>query len=488
MATEEHKISSLKDLELQKDNASISMTTPADYLDKQIVKSLKRKADFILLPILTIAYLCNSLDRSNVSNAHTAGLEEDVGLIGNQFNQVLTFYQIPFIVLGPLMTVVTKLVGAKYAVAGMLFVFGIASLATGWARTFEHLVICRVFVGAFESGFLASVIYYLSTWYTRAELASRIGIFYGSLVASSAFGGLLAYGMFQVTPTEGYFRWSYLFFLEGGLTILWSLVCFFLVPSSPKTAWFLNAAEKEVAELRIKDDVQSLESQFTLREGLMEFRSPHGYIRVIMIFVSGTMLTSNANFLAMVVKRLGLSVVQTNLYTVAPALTGAVILVLWCKSSDYFHERGFHVAASILVSLVGYVILFTIDTSNTAVLYFAMFLCTIGAYPSTPIGSAWTVSNIPNLNARAVTSGIYIAAGNCAGLLSSNIYLSWEAPRYITSLRVNVAMCVVGALANALYSCWMRWENRRRDRIYGSVGDSVEGISSTKDTRFRFQY
>lgn len=58
MATEEHKISSLKDLELQKDNASISMTTPADYLDKQIVKSLKRKADFILLPILTIAYLC----------------------------------------------------------------------------------------------------------------------------------------------------------------------------------------------------------------------------------------------------------------------------------------------------------------------------------------------------------------------------------------------------------------------------------------------
>ncbi|KAI2640711.1 retrograde regulation protein 2 [Hypomontagnella submonticulosa] len=435
MATEEHKISSLKDLELQKDNASISMTTPADYLDKQIVKSLKRKADFILLPILTIAYLCNSLDRSNVSNAHTAGLEEDVGLIGNQFNQVLTFYQIPFIVLGPLMTVVTKLVGAKYAVAGMLFVFGIASLATGWARTFEHLVICRVFVGAFESGFLASVIYYLSTWYTRAELASRIGIFYGSLVASSAFGGLLAYGMFQVTPTEGYFRWSYLFFLEGGLTILWSLVCFFLVPSSPKTAWFLNAAEKEVAELRIKDDVQSLESQFTLREGLMEFRSPHGYIRVIMIFVSGTMLTSNANFLAMVVKRLGLSVVQTNLYTVAPALTGAVILVLWCKSSDYFHERGFHVAASILVSLVGYVILFTIDTSNTAVLYFAMFLCTIGV--SYKCGSqminnlADDSTGVSEHSHRLRMDCVEYSKLECPSSNKWHIYRSWKLCRFI---------------------------------------------------------
>ncbi|XXH05562.1 hypothetical protein Hte_011994 [Hypoxylon texense] len=484
----DRKSLSMKDVELQKDNASVSMAHPTELVDPQVAKSLKRKADFILLPILTVAYLCNSLDRSNVSNANTAGLESDLGLVGTQFNQVLTYYQIPFIVLGPVTTVFTKLVGAKYALFIMLFVFGIASLATGFARTFEHLVVCRVFVGAFESGFLASVIYYLSTWYTRAELASRIGIFYGSLVASSAFGGLLAYGMFHVTPGDGYFAWSYLFFLEGGLTILWSFVCLFLIPSDPKSAWFLSNAEKEAAELRLRENVQSVETKFNLREGFMEFRTAHGYIRVLMIFISGVMLTSNANFLAMIVKRLGFSTVKTNLYTVAPALTGAVFLVAWCKSSDYFRERGFHVAMSILVSLVGYVILFTVDTSDTAVLYFAMFLCTIGAYPSTPIGSAWTVSNIPNLNARAFTSGVYIAAGNCAGLLSSNIYLTREAPRYITSLRVNVAMCVVGALINVGYSLWMRWENRRRDRVYGPVGVSVEGIESTRDPRFRFQY
>ena len=157
------------------------------------------------------------------------------------------------------------------------------------------------------------MVYYLSIWYTRRELASRIGIFYAALVASSAFGGLLAYGMFQIT-NETYFRWSYLFFLEGALTMTWAILLFFILPSGSQTAWFLTPAEKEVAHLRLEQDsVSTLDLKFNWKEALSEFTTPHGYIRVCMAFVAGTILTSNANFLAMVVKRLGYSVVKTNL-------------------------------------------------------------------------------------------------------------------------------------------------------------------------------
>ncbi|KAH7014555.1 major facilitator superfamily domain-containing protein [Microdochium trichocladiopsis] len=476
-----------KGLELQDTSASVGGGGMDQVADPAAVRSLKRKADWILLPILSFAYLCNSLDRSNISNAHTAGLEADVGLVGNQFNQLLTYYQIAFVLLGPVVSLATKLLGAKYTISGMLFVFGIASLATGWARTFQTLVVCRVFVGAFEAGFLGSVIYYLSVWYTRKELGSRLGIFYGSLVASSAFGGLLAYGMFQVKPGPGYFRWSYLFFLEGGMTTLWAVVCFFLVPSDTQSAWFLNEAEKQAAKARLqKDSVETSEGNFNLGQALSEFKTPHGWIRIVIVFVAGTVLTSNANFLAMVVTRLGLSVIQTNLYTVAPALTGAVVLIAYCKSSDHFRERGDHMAGSFVVSLVGYALLFTIDPTNTSILYFAIFLCTLGAYPSTPLGAAWLVANIPDLNARALTSGVYIAAANSAGFLSSNIYLSAEAPRYVTSLRVNITMCCLGAAATTAYGTWMRWENRRRDQKYGG-GVAGDTSSGSRDPRFRFQ-
>lgn len=98
----------------------------------------------------------SSLDRSNLANANTAGLENDLHLVGNQYNLVLTYYQIPFVLFGPLATLATKTFGAKRSIAVMLLGFGICSVATGWVKSFNTLVICRVFVGAFESGFLAS--------------------------------------------------------------------------------------------------------------------------------------------------------------------------------------------------------------------------------------------------------------------------------------------------------------------------------------------
>lgn len=148
----------------------------------EILKRFKLKADFILLPMLTFAYLLkyvlclfipspptierqrmlnpytSSLDRSNLSNAYTAGLSADLGLTGNQYNQILTYYQIPFIVLGPLVTMLTKRLGARWTIPGMLLIFGAASLASGFVKDFESMVVCRVFVGAFEAGFLASCV------------------------------------------------------------------------------------------------------------------------------------------------------------------------------------------------------------------------------------------------------------------------------------------------------------------------------------------
>lgn len=69
-------------------------------------------------------------------------------------------------------------------------------------------------------------------------------------------------------------------------------------------------------------------------------------------------------------------------YTVAPALVGAIVLIAFCKSSDYFRERGFHQSGSSVFSLVGYILLATTSSSDIHILYFAMFLCTMGVSPT----------------------------------------------------------------------------------------------------------
>lgn len=94
----------------------------------------------------------------------------------------------------------------------------------------------------------------------------------------------------------------------------WAIFMFIALPSGTQSAWFLTQPEKEAAQLRLEQDsVTTLDAKFSWKESLSEFYTPHGYIRVCLSFVGGTILTSNANFLVMVVQRLEYSVIKTNL-------------------------------------------------------------------------------------------------------------------------------------------------------------------------------
>lgn len=69
-----------------------------------------------------------------------------------------------------------------------------------------------------ESAFFPLVIYYLTTFYRRGELARRLAIFYAASNIANAFSGLFAFAVFQINSTLE--SWRYLFILEGTLTVL----------------------------------------------------------------------------------------------------------------------------------------------------------------------------------------------------------------------------------------------------------------------------
>lgn len=66
------------------------------------------------------------------------------------------------------------------------------------------------------------MIYYLTTFYRRGELARRLAIFYAASNIANAFSGLLAFGVFHI-HTGKLKAWRYLFIIEGGLTVLFSV-------------------------------------------------------------------------------------------------------------------------------------------------------------------------------------------------------------------------------------------------------------------------
>ena len=53
------------------------------------------------------------------------------------------------------------------------------------------MIALRLLIGLFEAGFYPTAVGYLSTFYTRFDLAIRVGIFYGQYAIAGAFSGAL---------------------------------------------------------------------------------------------------------------------------------------------------------------------------------------------------------------------------------------------------------------------------------------------------------
>lgn len=92
------------------------------------------------------------------------------------------------------------------------------------AFNFAGMLVLRLLLGAFEAGFFAGVVFYLTLFYTRGELGFRIAIFFGSALLAAAFSGLISYGVFHIehVAIPG---WKWLFLIEGALLIISSWAC-----------------------------------------------------------------------------------------------------------------------------------------------------------------------------------------------------------------------------------------------------------------------
>lgn len=54
-----------------------------------------------------------------------------------------------------------------------------------------QLIALRLLIGVFEAGFYPTALFYLSTFYTRFDLAVRIALFYGQYAIAGAFSGAI---------------------------------------------------------------------------------------------------------------------------------------------------------------------------------------------------------------------------------------------------------------------------------------------------------
>ncbi|KZT63416.1 MFS general substrate transporter [Daedalea quercina L-15889] len=451
-------------------------------------RRLWRKVDMRIVPILTIMYLCSFLDRGNIGNAKLQGLTTQLDLTGNRYNIALTMYYIPYCLLECPANLVLKKLRPSRWLPGIAVAWGIVMTLMGMVKTYPQLVGVRILLGITEAGLFPGVVYYMTLWYPRHKLQFRIGLFYGGASAAGAFSGVLAYGISFMSGTGGLLGWSWIFIIEGLLTMVVSIFSFFV--DFPDTATFLTAEERSYLMWTKKYDNSSVgeEEHFEMRHLVDALCDWQVWLQVLMFMTIVAPLLGISLFLPSIINGFGYGTAVSQLLTVPPYIVATIVLVIVAIWSDRSKLRSPFLFAGLVMCLIGFAI--NISDVRIGAKYFGTFLCVTGSYATMPGVISWLGNNLAGQYKRGVGMAVQIGIGNLASLIVSNIYLQKDAPRYVMGHALEIMFICIGLVNLPILVGLYKWQNAKRDRMQRKKGMeySVEELRRLGDRAPDFRY
>jgi MFS family permease len=404
----------------------------------------------------------------------------DLGFEPGQYNLVITIFFVPYVIFAPPIAMLGKRFGPAVVLPVLMFGFGSMTLLAAAVNNFGGLFAVRFLLGMAESAFFPLVIYYLTTFYRRGELARRLAMFYAASNIANAFSGLLAFGVFHIESTLQ--KWRYLFLIEGAASVLFALFAYWYLSRSASEARFLNEEEKSLAFYRIQTDSSSTVSEkFNFKDSMQIFKHPTTYCFILIEVCLGVPLQSVGLFMPQIISRLGYDVLTTNLYTVAPNVGGAAMLLILAFSSDFLRIRFPFIMLGFALTFTGFIVYATISDvqANIRLAYFATFMMVWGTAAPSVLLSTWYNNNIAHEGRRLVLTSVGVPCANVMGLVSSNIFRDEQKPKYETALITTAAFGGAGVLIAGALGCYMMYDNYRRNRAAG-VKTSARDVATKR--------
>ncbi|KAI0649688.1 MFS general substrate transporter [Trametes meyenii] len=470
----------VEDLPVQPDIAyggEDQLPPPPDLTPEQ-EKALYRKIDMRLMPILTLMYLCSFLDRGNIGNAKLQGLTTQLDLTGNKYNIALTMYFVPYCLFECPANLVLKKFRPSRWLPGITLVWGTIMTLMGLVNNYPQLVGTRICLGVAEAGLFPGVVYYLTLWYPRHMIQTRVGVFFGGATLAGAFSGLLAFGISFMSGTAGMLGWSWIFIIEGLATVVVGAISFFILVDFPHTASFLTPEERAYVVHRKKYDNSSVgeEEHFEIRhiwETLLDWQV---WMHILIYMSIIAPLYGISLFLPF-----GFTTAISQLLTVPPYVFATLTLIVWAVWSDRIKKRYPFVLAGLTFCLVG----FAINISDVAigVKYFGTFLVVAGSYAAFPGVVAWLGNNLAGHYKRGVGMALHIGIGNFAGAIASNIYRTQDAPRYIVGHGVELMFVGIGFIAVPVTVLVYKRINARREELVREANETGLKLSPAEIRR-----
>jgi ACS family tartrate transporter-like MFS transporter len=334
-------------------------------------EAVLRKIAWRFVPLLTLAYVVNYLDRTNIAVAALA-MNQDLGLSATQFGfgaGILflgyTLFEIPS-------NLALYRFGARRWIARIMITWGVVSVATGWVYDANSFYAARLALGVAEAGFFPGVTYYFAAWFPPQYRTRMLAWFMVAIPLSSAIGAPISGLLLEMNGVLGLRGWQWLFIVEGLPAVLLGIAVLRLLADRPETAPWLSLKEREILAAML-----AAEPRERPRSGLAAALADRRVVLLAVIQFGFTLGSYGIGiFLPQIVKAFGLTNLVASVLSAIPYVFASAGMLWWAWRVDRKGRPIANLAMACAVGMAGLAL--AVVAGNVAVALAALTVALIG--------------------------------------------------------------------------------------------------------------
>jgi len=398
-------------------------------------KKLLRKIDLRIVPTIWLLYTLSYLNRANIGNARTGGLEAEFNLTSTQYSIVLLVFFISYVLFEIPSNLIIARVRPSIYLSSLCVAWGIVAACAAATQNWSQLAAVRFVLGITEAGFAPGVAFYLSSWYRRYELSRRFAIYYTATAVSGAFSGLLA-GVItsNLDGARGLSGWRWLFLIEGVGATFCGCWAWYVLPDYPSNSKGFSEEERLLAAQRLSYDglANAGGAEGHIGEWAackMMFKDFRVWVFVV-LYMLGTGAQTIQYFVPTLIGALGWTGAIGQYHTIPLYACAFVFILAAAYGSDYYQNKPAFISGLALFGTVCFII--CVASTNHMVQYVFIIFGLGTIYATCPLILIW-VPNVIGFPAqkRAVAIAFVNGMGNCASIYGVFLWPKTDAPRYI---------------------------------------------------------
>lgn len=391
-------------------NAEESAVSP---LEKRAV----RRMTFRLIPFMFLLYIVAYLDRVNVGFA-ALQMNAELQLSNAAFGFGSGIFFIGYFLFEIPSNLIMHKVGARVWIARIMISWGVVASAMMFVAGSKSFYTLRFLLGFAEAGFFPGMVLYLTYWFPRKYLARNVAFFMTAIALAGVIGGPVSGALLEMHGLWGLSGWQWLFLLEGIPAVLLGIAVFFYLPERPEKSDWLPEEEKDWLRERLAAEEQ--EKAGGSERGLFQaIRSGRVWVLCLVYFTLIVAMYGIALWMPLMLKSItGFSNFLVGVVSIIPYLAAAVFMVIMGISSDRTGDRRLHMAGSLILAAVGFLLSVLTDSPVGSVA--CLVLAAAGVWGA--LGPFWAFAgSFLSGTGAAVGFALINSIGNLGGFMGPSL-------------------------------------------------------------------